>query len=304
MTLRDNKIRWGVEQRLEFIEFRVFWENGINRGDLKKFFGVSTPQASNDLKLYQEKAPQNIEYNTKLKRYFTTDSFEPKFMKVDATHYLTHLTAIDRNAFDPEDTWIAELPPFSAVAIPRRNIDPNFFKKILSSVRNKRGLEIQYQSFSRPDPSWRTISPHAFGFDGMRWHTRAYCHRSKIYKDFILSRILEVGEQKNGISDKEPDNFWNDKIEVDLTTHPDCSEGQKRAIELDFDIKHDNVSVKMRHAMLFYFLNRQGFLGDNKDVICGRSKSAKAQHVVLADLELTQDLFNQVLGISSTSDER
>ena len=24
-------MRWGVEKRLEFIEFRLFWEGGINR---------------------------------------------------------------------------------------------------------------------------------------------------------------------------------------------------------------------------------------------------------------------------------
>ena len=26
-----RNLRWGVEQRLEFIEFRLFWEGGINR---------------------------------------------------------------------------------------------------------------------------------------------------------------------------------------------------------------------------------------------------------------------------------
>lgn len=35
-----------------------------------------------------------------------------------------------------------------------------------------------YQSMNRdrPDPAWRRISPHAFGFDGLRWHVRAWCH--------------------------------------------------------------------------------------------------------------------------------
>ena len=44
-----HAIRWGVEQRLEFIEFRLFWEGGINRGDIIEIFGVSVPQASKDL---------------------------------------------------------------------------------------------------------------------------------------------------------------------------------------------------------------------------------------------------------------
>ena len=51
-------LKWGVERRLEFIEFRLFWEGGVNRSDLIDTFGVSVPQASKDLTHYQERAPQ------------------------------------------------------------------------------------------------------------------------------------------------------------------------------------------------------------------------------------------------------
>ena len=46
-------LRWGVEQRLEFIEFRLFWEGGVNRSDITACFGVSVPQASKDLSQYR-----------------------------------------------------------------------------------------------------------------------------------------------------------------------------------------------------------------------------------------------------------
>ena len=42
-------MRWGVEKRLEFIEFRLYWEACINRADITDQFGVSVPQASKDL---------------------------------------------------------------------------------------------------------------------------------------------------------------------------------------------------------------------------------------------------------------
>ena len=35
-----SELRWGVEQRLEFIEFRLFWEGHVNRSDLMDQFGV------------------------------------------------------------------------------------------------------------------------------------------------------------------------------------------------------------------------------------------------------------------------
>lgn len=82
-------LRWGIEQRLEFIEFRLYWEGGINRSEIIDFFGVSVPQASKDLSQYQELAPENIVYDRSQKRYFPASGFKPRFLKPDATRYLT-----------------------------------------------------------------------------------------------------------------------------------------------------------------------------------------------------------------------
>jgi len=57
VTLDKSELRWGVEQRLEFIEFRLFWEGHVNRGDLTDVFGVSVNQASTDLNRYIGFAP-------------------------------------------------------------------------------------------------------------------------------------------------------------------------------------------------------------------------------------------------------
>ena len=51
MTTDTKGIRWGIERRLEFIEFRLYWEGGVNRSDIVEEFGVSVPQASKDLTL-------------------------------------------------------------------------------------------------------------------------------------------------------------------------------------------------------------------------------------------------------------
>lgn len=39
-----SELRWGVAQRLEFIEFRLFWEGRVNRSDLMEQFGLSVNQ--------------------------------------------------------------------------------------------------------------------------------------------------------------------------------------------------------------------------------------------------------------------
>ena len=292
-----EKLRWSVEQRLEFIELRLFWEDGLNRSDIVKFFEVSVPQASNDLRLYQKIAPNNVRYDTSVKRYFASDSFRPKLIKLDATHCLTQLNLLEQEAINPEETWIASLPSFAAVAVPRRSINPHHFKKILAAVRNGRPVKIKYQSFSTPEPQWRIISPHAFGFDGMRWHTRAYCLNRKRFMDFLLSRVLDSKEEAGTINSVTDDWLWNSEIEVNLVPHPDCSEGQKKAIELDFAMEQGKINPKMRHAMLFYFLKRQGFLEDGETVMSGCSKPARQQHVVLADVDAVQSYLDQANGL-------
>ncbi|MDP6475054.1 MAG: WYL domain-containing protein, partial [Alphaproteobacteria bacterium] len=59
----------GVRRRFEFMEFRLFWEERLNRRDLMEFFEISVPQASMDLTRYQELAPGNIVYDKKAKCY-------------------------------------------------------------------------------------------------------------------------------------------------------------------------------------------------------------------------------------------
>ncbi len=49
MGTEKADLRWGVERQLEFIEFRLFWEGHVNRGDLMSAFAVSANQAPTDL---------------------------------------------------------------------------------------------------------------------------------------------------------------------------------------------------------------------------------------------------------------
>lgn len=42
----QGSVRWGIECRFEFIEFRLFWKGHVNRGDLMPVSGISINQAS------------------------------------------------------------------------------------------------------------------------------------------------------------------------------------------------------------------------------------------------------------------
>ena len=79
-----EKLRWGVEQRLEFIEYRLFWEGSVNRSDITARFSVSVPQASKDLAQYQETAPDNLSYDRRAKCYVPTEDYRPIYFEPDA----------------------------------------------------------------------------------------------------------------------------------------------------------------------------------------------------------------------------
>lgn len=273
------ELRWGVEQRLEFIEFRLFWEGGLNRADITRYFGVSVPQASKDLSQYQEIAQRNIQYDRSEKRYFATNSFKPLFLKPNADRYLNYLRSMADGVMNLEDTWLSRVPDYEALPLPRRNSDPEASRAVLEAVRHERSIEIRYQSLSpnRPKPIWRWITPHAFAYDGHRWHVRAFCHIDRTFKDFLLPRILSTRATGNAGARREEDAVWNEVVVVTLKPHPSLTEDQRRVVAHDYGMSSGRLDMRVRLALLYYLLKRLNL--DFKE----EERPAREQHVVLAN---------------------
>jgi predicted DNA-binding transcriptional regulator YafY len=258
MTADTQAFRWGVERRLEFIEFRLFWEGGINRSDIVDEFSVSIPQASKDLSLYQEQAPANIRYDKSQKRYFASQRFEPAFISLDADAYLARLCAGSPVAGDLRGETRMRSVAMEQMPIPQRRIMPDVLRAMLACVRDRRSTEILYQSMSpsRPDPIWRRISPHAFSTDGLRWHARAFCHIDGKFKDFILSRCLEASEPGELGAPPGADSLWCRLFSVVLCPNPKLSSSQQEVIAQDYAMENGEKTVAVRHALLYYFSKR------------------------------------------------
>lgn len=278
MAIKATSLRWGVEQRLEFIEFRLFWEGSINRSDIIDTFGVSVPQASKDLSLYQERAPGNMEYDPREKCYVAQPKFTLRYLEPDPDVYLSRLRLVSEELNTSQESWIGMLPEADIAITPRRDIDIGVLRTLLKAIREKRSIDIHYQSMSpdRPDPIWRKITPHAFGYDGFRWHTRAYCHLQDQFKDFLLPRILEVGEL--GLPGKlgEKDDLWYNFFDIEIVAHPGLTESQKLVVGKDYGFVGGKGVVSVRYAMLFYVLKRLGLLGYPE------KENPHRQHIVAA----------------------
>lgn len=181
-----SELRRGLAQRLEFIEFRLFWEGHVNRSDLMEQFGLSVNQASADLNRYIGLAPDNMLYDKSARTYVRGPEYSAQFLKPDASRYLAQLRSLADGIMDSDDTWIAELPAYDAAPTPASGVNPVTLRSVVRAIRRSEAIEVKYQSLSSPEPSWGWIAPHAIGFDGFRWHTRAFCKTDEVFKDFCF----------------------------------------------------------------------------------------------------------------------
>jgi len=71
-----NDIKYAVEQRLRFIDFLIAHYGTLRREALIDYFGISMPQASNDIGRYVELAPSNLVYDMHAKWYRRGNDFK------------------------------------------------------------------------------------------------------------------------------------------------------------------------------------------------------------------------------------
>ena len=277
------ELRWGVEQRLEFIEFRLFWEGHVNRSDLMEQFGVSVNQASTDLNRYIGFAPANMVYDKSARTYVPGPDYSPQFLKPDASRYLAQLRSLADGIMDSDDTWIAELPSYDAAPTPVRGVNPTTLRSVVGAIRRNEALEVKYQSLSRPEPIWRWIAPHAIGFDGFRWHTRAFCQTDAVFKDFLLSRIIETRETKASEVTDAADSDWQERVTLEIGPHPELSDTQKQVIALDYGMQSGTAKISVRRALIYYALKRLG-LDTDPD-----ARHPQDQQIVLLNREVLDE---------------
>jgi predicted DNA-binding transcriptional regulator YafY len=289
MAADDGKISWGVERRLQFIEFRLSWESGVRRSDIMAAFRVSEPQASKDLTLYQERAPGNAVYDKVSKRYVAGEGFRPVFLERGPEEYLQRLRSLAEGLTEGGESWIANEPEVDIVVTPTREVSEDCLRAILSAHRNGQSLEILYQSMSlnRPKPMWRRITTHAFGYDGFRWHVRAYCHLTDRFKDFLLPRISGSRDPQAGGAPGSADKLWHERFKIRIVPHPDLSPDQQASVVRDYRMTDGEGEIEVRYAMLFYVLKRLNLLGHPERL------PARSQHIVVVNREETDAALRQ-----------
>jgi len=257
--MKHENIKPSQRKRYEFIEFQLMWSGMVGRKILTEKFEISPQQATLDLTSYLDLEPTNMAYDPRQRTYIARSSFRPAFVEGEAAEYLQHLEMLHHGYRSPNEIWPASVPQFDTVAASTRKIDPVILKAVLRAIRDGYSVEVMYVSLSSESDSPRRLFPHAIASDGHRWHMRAFdCDKSR-HSDFVLSRIENITTTKDTDRRVPEDKEWSKIVDLRLQPDPALRDRQRERLEIEYGMSGGELLLKVRQAMLFYYLRFYGF---------------------------------------------
>lgn len=266
---------WFQNQRLRFIENRLFWSGNLTSKDLTETFNIHRSVASRDFAAYQQMAPRNMLYDRSRRCFVAGRYFLPVFGSPTLDRLAAHSVLGDQ--FPGEESPFHWLPQI------HRQIDPAVARNISECIRSQQDLLIVYRSMKEPQGLERWISPTALISDGRRWHVRAYCHLRNEYRDFVIGRIAIADKARPGDGELPKDEDWDEVIAVRIIPHPSLSEAQQALVRMDYKMDEHGFVITCRKALLLYALvgmNLENDIGPPRQVLALADPSIRS----LADL--------------------
>lgn len=249
-----NQHTQNQRERLNYLEFRVYFTGQISRADLIQRFGISEAAATRDLAIYREEAAGNLEFDTTTKTYRIAKAFSLYYLKdVESKLMLRALVHGLGNDFGtaPESIVPCELP--SRLQTPSADI----LAAVSRAICQKMVLRIEYLSDSG-NHGPREIVPFSLAGTGLKWMVRAYCRRKGIFCHFILNRIrsAEVLWDSKPKEDetKENDDEWNRMLKLELIPHPAASAEKMAMTEQEFQMINGMHVLRVRAALAGFVL--------------------------------------------------
>lgn len=264
-----------VRRRLEFIDFRLFWDGRFNRKDLSETFGISPQQASADVANYERMAPGNLTYDAHQKAYLRADGYFPSLIADSVERYLLQLVAVEHQWMRQDDTWFDRTPPFEVVKLERRRTDPEVLLRIVDAIRLRCQLDVEYASMTGSKDLPRTIAPHSLIHSAGRWYARAWAQHHNDFRDYNLDRILSVGQLAPTSVDPALDFQWIHQINLEIIPNPELDADRQRAIANEYNMLDGVLEMPCRLSTAFYMMSAY-----NLDVVPGKLAPEKQQLIL------------------------
>jgi len=233
-----------------FIELVAYWQGQINSRELCDNFGISVTQAKKYITHYRDYCPTNLAYCKSTKAHLAQDSFQQQYISGDVSEYLDWLNGLNEGT-----VLTANSITHANLRLPARTISPNIMRALVSAVKSKRRVDVDYVSLSKTTEEGRVIQPHTFVKTGLRWHLRGYCEYRGEFRDFVLSRFRGeptlMGKATHFESD---DSGWNTEVSLRIQPDPRFSKAQRTIIEQDYKMRNGELVIKSKPALAQYLL--------------------------------------------------
>lgn len=239
------------QERLFYLEFRLYFLGHANRSDLQKRFGLKESSASRDIALYKKLAPENVVYDYGIKSYIPQESFKPLY-SYSATQVLTALT----HGFG--DDYAGPKFPEIATEAPSQSPLPYIptLAAITRAIHKQQALSLEYFS-EKTGPRVQAIVPHALINSGTRWLVRAFDRQQEEFTDLVINRVVNIlGESDTPEVHelKEADASWNQIANLTLKPHPALA--YPEAVAREFGMHGGVLKMTCRAALKDYLLTQ------------------------------------------------
>lgn len=266
MGNKTNDRTWAAMERLRFIETCAWWKGLVNRQDLADLFGISMAQASSDLQRYLEMNPGAFVYNLREKRYEATAEMKCMLTKPRLDEAVARFLGGDTgNVWHGQGEDREGGAQVSVLRMPLREAGAAVERRIFLAVLNGLRVRVCYASVNSSKEDWRWLRPHALGHNGARWHVRAWCETNGAFRDFTLSRIVEVEWSRQAAELPQADKDWDQWVTLSVRPHRALGAEQRRTVERDYAMRNGVLKIKVRKAMEGYLRDRLGLtMADGK----------------------------------------
>ena len=244
-------VSYAQQERLAYIDFRLYFLGEIGRPDLLGRFGLAPAGATRDLALYREIAPQNIEFDGSSKIYRIGKDFMPIFEHMPQ-RVLSALALGFGDGVNGEPHPLLPCESPATLSSPRMDV----LAPVCRAIKAKRPVAIRYHSMTSGE-SERVIVPFALVDTGLRWHVRAFDRKSGEFRDFVVTRIEAptlVDEEPKANERPDNDIQWTRIVELDLVPHPRLA--RPEIIKMDYGMTDGSIRLRVRAAVAGYMLLR------------------------------------------------
>lgn len=171
------------------IELIGYWEGEVKASDLVDIFGITRATAYNYINDYISKTPNNLIHDKQQHRYVKTDYFKPQAKDISFEKYLDLLrVSVNENIYSLGLSELKQSFIYKLNTTQRFNND-EILRCLVKAIKHNLRLDVNYVSLVNPNEEGRVIAPHSLIYTNGRWHTRAWCEKSKQFKDFVISRF-------------------------------------------------------------------------------------------------------------------